>query len=53
MTTNVVNYLDDQVNGRRVDINFTVPSFLSSDTTNSYATRCVLQALLWSARKIN
>ena len=48
----LVNYLDSNLinQGRRVDINTTIYS--TSDTTTSGLTRLVLQACLWSARKI-
>ena len=51
--TNAVNYLDDTTGkGRRVDINLYPVSILQSDNTTVSGTRCILQSLLWAARKI-
>jgi hypothetical protein len=50
---NLINYLDDNINGRRVDINFNPYILLHNDNSINGVTRLILQSLLWSAKKIN
>ena len=52
--TYAVNYLDssDGIHGRRSDLNFFIRDTVPGDTTSTGANRCLLQALLWSARKL-
>ena len=54
-STGVAAYLDDNVYGRRVDLNYVAGdyNYITSDTTNTGLQRLTLQALLWAGRKIN
>jgi hypothetical protein len=51
---NVVNYLDDNVKGRRVDLNYQVATGIGhyDETIATGMNRTTLQALLWAGRKI-
>ena len=60
--TNLINYLDDNTLGRRVDLNYIpacgtninnlIGSNYSNDTTTTSTNRITLQACLWAAKKI-
>ena len=50
--TNAINFLDDTIKGRRVDLNWYVNDAVFNDISRLETSRATLQALLWSARKI-
>ena len=60
VSTSLVNYLDDNILGRRVDLNYPPvagtnnPNALGyvNDTTTTRMNRLTLQALLWAGKKI-